>query len=165
MDYIHNELLVALNKHGRQESGNFNDVSLSEFMVFLGLTYSMEIVKLPERDLYWTELKSDIFPSMKYGKYMSRDRYKEIVRYLQFSTNPEKLQQIPEFLTAVNLNLKEAVTAGDVITLDESMIKSFHKNLQGKIKIKQKPRPVGNEIKDLSDGRSNKALHARLAEH
>lgn len=164
MDYIHNELLVALNKHGRQESGNFNDVSLSEFMVFLGLTYSMEIVKLPERDLYWTELKSDIFPSMKYGKYMARDRYKEIVRYLQFSTNPEKHQQIPEFLSAVNLNLREAVTAGDVITLDESMIKSFHKNLKGKIKIKRKPRPVGNEIKDLSDGRSNIVLNMELYE-
>ena len=39
-DYIHNELLVTLNKHGRQERGNFNDVSLSEFMVFLGRTYT-----------------------------------------------------------------------------------------------------------------------------
>ena len=27
---------------------------------------------------------------------------------------------------------------------DKSMIKSFHRGLKGKIKIKRKPRPIGN---------------------
>ena len=34
------------------------------------------------------------------------------------------------------------------------MIKSSHKNLRGKLKIKRKPRPVGNEMKTVCDGRS-----------
>ena len=96
----------------------------------------MEVVKLPERDLYWAVLKSEIFPSMQFWKYMARDRFKEIVRYLQFSTHNAEHEQISAFLSAVNSNLQEAVTSGDIITLDESMIKSFHKNLRWKIKIK-----------------------------
>ena len=35
------------------------------------------------------------------------------------------------------------------------MIKSYHKNLKGKIKIKCKHRPIGNEIKDMSDAATN----------
>ena len=44
-----------------------------------------------------------------------------------------------EFLSAVNDNLIQALTPGNIITLDESMIKSYHRNLKGKIKIKRKP--------------------------
>ena len=43
------------------------------------------------------------------------------------------------------------------------MIKSFHQNLKGKIKI-MKPRPTGNEIKNLSDAVSNIVLNLELYE-
>ena len=44
------------------------------------------------------------------------------------------------------------------------MIKSFHRNLKGKIKIIRKPRPIGNEIKNLSDVMSNIVLNLELYE-
>ena len=44
------------------------------------------------------------------------------------------------------------------------MIKSFHHDLKGKIKIKRKPRPIGNEIKDLSDARSNIVIRMEMYE-
>ena len=44
------------------------------------------------------------------------------------------------------------------------MIKSFHHNLKGKIKIIWKPRPVGNEIKNLSDAATNIVLNMELYE-
>ena len=44
------------------------------------------------------------------------------------------------------------------------MIKSFHHNLKGKIKIIWKPRPVGNEIKNLSDGATNIVHNMELYE-
>lgn len=46
----------------------------------------------------------------------------------------------------------------------ESMIKSFHRNLKGKIKIICKPRLIGNEIKNLSDAASNIVLNMELYE-
>ena len=50
------------------------------------------------------------------------------------------------------------------MTLDESMIKAYHKSLPGKIKIKRKPRPIGNEIKDMSDGRTHIVVQMELYE-
>ena len=44
------------------------------------------------------------------------------------------------------------------------MIKSFHHNLKGKIKIIWKPRPIGNKIKNLSDAATNIVLSMELYE-
>ena len=80
-------------------------------------------------------------------------------RYLVFSCSllpaEDPDQQVLDFLKAVNDNLKIAFTPGDHICVDESMIKSFHKKLNGKVKIMRKPRPIGSEIKDISDSRTN----------
>ena len=145
-------LLPSTNNFGAANSKNFQRVTLDELIVYLGLVYSMEIVKLPQREMYWADLKSKVIPNMKFGDYMARDRFREISRFLQFSNGSEE-KQVLEFLEAVNQNLQEAVTGGDILTLDESMIKAYHKDLLGKIKIKRKPRPIGNELKDLSDGK------------
>ena len=69
-----------------------------------------------------------------------------------------------DFLAAVNDNLVSAFTPGSHVCMDESMIKSFHRHLTGKIKIMRKPRPIGNEIKDISDSRSNVVFRMELYE-
>ena len=68
-----------------------------------------------------------------------------------------------EFLSAVNDNLFQALTPGN-ITLDKSMIKLHHGNLKGKMKIKRTPQPIRNEIKDLADARSLIAVKLELYE-
>ena len=87
-----------------------------------------------------------------------------MILFIQFPFDPGKDNQIMEFLSAVNDNLLQALTPGNIITLDESMIKSYHRNLKGKIKIKRKSRPIGNEIKDLADARSCIAVKLELYE-
>ena len=47
------------------------------------------------------------------------------------------------------------LTPSSYVTLGGSIIKPFHCNLKGKVKIIQKLRPVGNEIKNLSDTATN----------
>ena len=64
----------------------------------------------------------------------------------------------------VNENFQEALSPGDRLCLDESMVKSYHRGLTGKVKILRKPRPVGNEIKDMSDARSNIIIKIELNE-
>ena len=59
---------------------------------------------------------------------------------------------------------QSSLAPGSYITLDESMIKSYHQNLKGKIKIICKPRPIGNKIKNLSDAASNIVLNMGLYE-
>ena len=75
---------------------------------------------------------------MNFSKYMSRHRFEDILSFLQFSFDPDKDKQIMEFLSAVNDNLLQTLTLGNIITLDESMIKSYHCNLKGKINFFKK---------------------------
>ena len=42
------------------------------------------------------------------------------------------------------------------------MVKSFHCDLKGKIKIIRKPRPIGNEMKNMSNVISKLVLHLEL---
>ena len=85
---------------------------------------------------------------------MSIKRSENILKYLQLSENKNEAQQVLEFVAAVNDLLQRPLAPGSYITLDESMIKLFHRNLHGKIKIIEKPRPLGNEVKNLTDAAS-----------
>ena len=105
---------------------------------------------------------NSLFPLLEYGKVMSLKRFESILQCLSFSNNANSDQQILDFVESVNKNFQSSMTLGSYITLDESMIKSFHQNLKGKIKILRKPRPVGNEIKSLSDAVSNIVLNLEL---
>ena len=63
-----------------------------------------------------------------------------------------------------SMKFGEVMRPGSYITLYESMIKSFHRNLCGKIKIIRKPRHVGNEVKNLVDAASQIVLNLELYE-
>ena len=106
------------------------------------------------RRMYWNTEGTNFFPAMNYGKIMSRSRFEELVRHMQLSFGKDDDKEISEFLQVVNLHFRESLTPGSYSTLDESIIKSFHRNLEGKIKIIREPRPIGNEIKNLSDAAS-----------
>ena len=92
--------------------------------------------------MYWNEEGSDLFPAMNIRKIMSCTRFEEIARFLQLSFDQDPDQQILKFLEAVNTQFQTCLTPGSYLTLDKSMIKSFHCSLKGKIKIIQKPRPI-----------------------
>ena len=50
------------------------------------------------------------------------------------------------------------------MTVDESMVKVLHRLLKGKMKIIRKPRPIGNEFKNVCDSRSMVVLNMELYE-
>ena len=102
-----------------------------------------------------------MFKGLNYGQVVSRKRLERILHHLQSSTTDET---ILEFINTVNVQFKESVVAGYVLVADELMVKSFHKKLKGKMKIKRKPRPVGNEFKNVCDGQSKIVLHIELYE-
>ena len=58
-----------------------------EFLHFLGILLS-KAVDGPIH-LYWTNGNGQ-FPSMNYGKVMSRNRFEDIMRYLQLSNDSDK---------------------------------------------------------------------------
>ena len=103
----------------------------------------MEVYEIhsPQR-LYWSPEVNNLFPALDFGKVMTCRRFETILKYLQLSNSDNKNQQI----------------------LDESMIKSFHRNLKGKIKIIRKPRPIGNEIKNMADAVTKIVMNMELYE-
>ena len=157
-------LIPATNDYGINNDVDFNDVSFQEFIRFLGILYSMEVYHLPERRMYWNTQPDGIFPAMNYGKIMGRNRFEEILQVIKLSHDEDQNVQLQDFINAVNENFKVAMSPGSTICLDESMVKSYHRNLRGKMKIKRKLRPIGNEFKTMSDGRSKIILHMEMYE-
>lgn len=159
------EIVVpSTNNFAASKQENFKEFSYNEFIHFLGIMYAMEVYKLPERRMYWKSEEDGIFPPMNFGKIMARNRFEDLLKFLQFSNAENQDQQILDFLDAANANLKAALSPGDTVCLDESMVKSYHRNLKGKMKIKRKPRPIGNEFKTVCDGRSKIVTHMELYE-
>ena len=146
--YIREVILPAINETLTPH------MSFSEFINFLGLVYAMEVYNLPERRMYWQTDDNGHFPAMKFGQIMSRNRFEQILAHLKGSKATSPIDQILDYQDALNCEFARAFTLGDTVTLDESMVKSYHHDLFGKIKIIRKPRPIGNEIKNLADARS-----------
>lgn len=67
-------------------------------------------------------------------------------------------------MVAVDQNFQNSVIPGSYVTLDENMVKSFHQNLKGKIKIIREPCPVGNEMKNMANSASEIVLNLELYE-
>ena len=65
--------------------------------------------------MYWNTEPIGIFPAMDFGRVMSRSRFEEILRCLQFSSQEDKDEQILRFLEAVNEIFKEAFSPGDTL--------------------------------------------------
>ena len=83
---------------------------------------------------------------------------------MQLSPHPDPNIRLLEFIDAVNAQFKVALSPGNTVCLDESMVKSFHKRLCGKMKIKRKPRPIGNGFKTMSSRRPKNILHMEMYE-
>ena len=131
---------------------------LDFFIHFFPMTYLREEI-IPATNSFarknrksWNDIEEEtMFPAMNFSEFMTITRFEEIVKFLQLSNIPDPDKQVLNFIAAVNQHLLHVLTPGKFITLDELMIKSYHKNLKGKIKIKCKPRSIGNEIKDMSE--------------
>ena len=116
MDYIH-VIIPATNQSGSRRQ-SFKDSSIEELMKCFGLIYATDIVKISNRHMYWDTSLSDssLLPNTNFSKYISRHRFEEILSFLQFSFDPDKDKQIMEFFLAVNDNLLEALTTGNITT-------------------------------------------------
>lgn len=114
--------------------------------------------------MYWEDMQSSVLPNIDFGEHMACKCFETILSYLQMLSNPNQDDQVLDFIKAVNNVLKSAITPDNVVALDEDMIKLFHQNLKGKVKIIRKPRPVGNELKDMSDARCHIVIKLDLHE-
>ena len=136
MSYITHTIIPVTNCYAKKNNPKWIDLDIDEFLHVLGLLLAMEIYDIHgPQHLYWSNSEHTLFPSMKFGEVMSIKRFENILKYSQLSENENEEQQVLEFVAVVNDQFQKALAPGSYITLDESMVKSFHRNLDGKIKI------------------------------
>lgn len=88
---------------------------MGSFRVFLWMQWvAIPATFLPEFRMYWNIEEDGIFPTMNFGV-KRRNRFEDILKYLQLSHASDPTEQLLEFLHAINNNLKEAMTPGDII--------------------------------------------------
>ena len=96
------------------------------YYILFGLIYSIEVQKLLEPWMQWYCADCGIFKAMDYGQIMTRTRFETILANLQLSKSQDRNQQVLDFIDALNARFQSSVNAGDFLSCDESMIKSFH---------------------------------------
>ena len=160
-EYIEQVILAEANKEGSKKFGvDWKEITFGEFLTLFGILLFMETVVLPEQKDYWETTAIGPYIAQNMGRFMTRERFVSLLSVMTVFLDPESIKKkdLQAYWTKMN-SLVEALTSqfqkallpGTNLTLDESMIKSYHRNLPGKIKIKRKPTPVGNEILDLCD--------------
>ena len=88
MEYFRNAVIPATNTYvAKSKALTWKNLDQVEFLHFLGILLS-KAVDGPIH-LYWTN-ENGQFPSMNYGKVMSRNRFEDIMRYLQLSNDSDK---------------------------------------------------------------------------
>ena len=103
--------------------------------VFLGLLVAMKMYEIHgPRHVYWVDSENSLFPVMNFGRIMSCTKFEKISDIFKIVCSDNEYQQILDFVAAVNKCFQIALIPGSFIS-DESMIKSFHWDLEGKIKI------------------------------
>ena len=110
-----------------------------------------------ETDLWATEMKG-FMPPPDFGRVLSRDRFKRILRYWARGTTEDKEQlranpwaQVDKWVRGFNAARLREIVPGSSLTPDEMMLewkgKSGHGGLPHLSFIKRKPQPLGTELK------------------
>ena len=100
-DYIKNKMIPATNLYGKNFFASFKQMAIDNFIYVMRMLYSVEVYQLPVKRMYWNTEPIGIFPAMDFSRVMSRSRFEEILRCLQFSSHEDKDEQILRFLEAV----------------------------------------------------------------
>ena len=74
IEYIKDVMLPATNDYANANGWDEKPYTFDDFINFLGLMYMMEVVRLPERRMYWSTEPDGIFPGLNFGRIMSIHR-------------------------------------------------------------------------------------------
>lgn len=137
--------------------GVWNDVTLEEIKVYYGVLIMMDIIKLDRDDLYWKEDEKYFMFGTRISDVISKDRFMQIKRYLNFSNAVEqqndKLHKVRYMLDKIRNSFKSEYIPHEEISVDESMV-PFKGRLSFKQYMKDKPCKFGIKFWMLADATS-----------
>ena len=166
-DEIFNHVVECTNRNAnkkRTEDANNNkgvwqDVTLEEIKLYYGVLIMIDIIKLDRDDHSWKEDERYFMLGTKISDIISRDRFMQIKRYLNFTEEgfPEqcndKLFKVRYMLDKIRNAFKSEYIPHEEISVDESMV-PFKGRLSFKQYMKDKPCKFGIKFWMLADATS-----------
>ncbi|KAJ8953501.1 hypothetical protein NQ318_023623 [Aromia moschata] len=137
----------------QQQEKNWKDVDIGEFFIFIALSMLMTRSKKLDVKEYWS--LDPLLHTPVFGKYMSRDRYLQILKNLHFANNEEadpnnRLYKVKNILERVKQRFQSQFYPFQNLVIDESMI-LFKGRLSFKQYIKTKRHRFGIKLYVLCD--------------
>src|SRR6218665_986120 len=129
---IWNILVEQTNLYYRQSAAAkpspmpWNDVDLKEIQAFIGLIIAMGVVRMLELDDYWST--DVLLGNPWFRSVMSRDRFKQILRYLHCTDNStarttdDKLYKIRPLIDSLNNSFRKVYVPTQCLSVDELMV-------------------------------------------
>jgi hypothetical protein len=125
-----------------------------------------------ETDLWATDMRA-LMPAPGFGRLMSRDKFRRILRYWARGTQEDKDQlrtnpwtQVDKWVRGFNHARQREICPGSSLTPDEMMLewkgKSGHGGLPHLSFIKRKPQPLGTELKSVCEGTFGMCVHIEI---
>lgn len=130
------ELLTQSNIYANQQRAATNDISpwtpitKEEMYAFVGVNIAMGVVSLPAIDNYWST--NPILVHQWFRTVMSRNRYRQILRYVHIADNSkapsrsdehyDKLWKVRPFLDHISERSQDLYNLHPHVSIDESMI-------------------------------------------
>jgi len=150
-DFVKNVIITETNKKLKDH------MSYSEWLLFLGINLEMCTQVGFERRSYWaTDSIGKRAAPYSYREIMTRDRFEEILRNIQFTSfeppqERDRFWEVREMIEAWNTNMERQFKPSYLNCIDESMSKWVNKwTCPGFMIVPRKPWPFGNEYHTIA---------------
>jgi hypothetical protein len=155
------EALLEVVRKNAEESNDHNNYFLWHIDCTMALIFGGAQFKA-ETDLWGTWPKG-MMPAPDFGRVLSRDRFKKIVRYWSRGLQSERdnlknrpWAQVDRWVKGFNASRLREICPGSSLTPDEMMLEWKGKSGNGGLPhlsfIKRKPQPLGTELKIVCEG-------------
>ena len=108
---------------------NCTDLTVNELQMFIGLVILMGIVHKPNVNSYWS--RDELYNTPIISKVIPRDRFKVILRFLQFSDNAtcnaddadrDSLHKVRPLRDLIRKQCQKVYGPGRFLSVDESLV-------------------------------------------
>lgn len=158
-EQIH-RIIGSTNSHARNVDASWRDINYNEYMMWLALLTVMTVIRHSDRKAYWKQGSSHFTMSIDFRRYMSFNRFEEIMQMHTFEIptiekqQNDPLYQIRATITAFNEHMASCIVPGKYLVVDESMNQWLGIGMPNLKKVPRKPHPIGQEFKTLADHHS-----------
>ncbi|KAL1935212.1 hypothetical protein VTP01DRAFT_4352 [Rhizomucor pusillus] len=154
--YIQTVVIPAITEHVTTVLPRWKSVTFPEYLTWIALFVVMTTNVIMEKTAYWHKSAFPFGPSFDFSVWMKMERFEQLTRFHVFEVTDaakhaaDKLYQIRAFLDVYNENLKDALSPGKHLCVDESMNQWLGHGMPNLKKIPRKPYSIAQEFKTIA---------------